>query len=74
MITDHTLDCQGLLCPMPVVELSRKIKDMRSGEVLELLADDEGARKDVPAWCSMTGNEYLGMEEGDSLKFYIRKK
>ncbi|MFQ6136908.1 MAG: sulfurtransferase TusA family protein [Candidatus Hydrothermarchaeales archaeon] len=68
------MDTIGLLCPMPIVELSRKMEELKSGEVLELLADDEGAKKDVPAWCSSTGNEYLGMEEGGCLRFYIKKK
>jgi len=70
----YTLDTVGLLCPMPIVELARKMKDLRSGDILEVLADDEGAKKDVPAWCNMTGNEYMGMEEDEILKFTIRKK
>lgn len=71
---DYTLDTTGLLCPMPIVELRKKIDDLRSGSILEMSADDMGAVKDVPAWCNSTGNEYLGMEkEGDVVKFYIRK-
>jgi tRNA 2-thiouridine synthesizing protein A len=48
---------------------------MRSGQVLELLADDVGAKEDVPAWCSRTGHQLVGTEaEGKILKFYIRMK
>ena len=36
---------------------------MKPGEVLELIATDEGIKEDMPAWCRTTGNEYLGMEE-----------
>jgi tRNA 2-thiouridine synthesizing protein A len=58
---------------MPIVELAKKMKDIQTGQVLELLADDVGAKEDVPAWCKRTGNEYLGMEDGEPLKFYIKK-
>ena len=74
MESDATLDCKGLSCPMPIVELAKKIKDMQTGQVLELLADDVGAKEDVPAWCKRTGNEYLGMENGEVIKFFIKKK
>lgn len=74
MEKDAILDCKGLSCPMPIVKLAQKMKELQSGQVLELLADDVGAREDVPAWCNRTGNELLGMEEnGDVLIFHIKK-
>jgi tRNA 2-thiouridine synthesizing protein A len=73
MEKDDTLDCKGLSCPMPIVKLAQKMKDMQPGQILELLADDEGAKEDVPAWCKRTGNEFLCMDEGEVLKFYIKK-
>jgi len=75
MQKDATLDAKGLMCPMPIVQLAKKVKEMKSGQVLELLADDVGAKEDVPAWCSRTGNQLVGTEtEGTLLKFYIRTK
>ncbi len=75
MEKDLSFDARGLLCPMPILKTAQKIKEVQVGQVLELLADDEGAREDVPAWCEQTGNEFLGMEEeGSTLKFYIRRK
>lgn len=72
---DATLDARGLMCPMPIVHLAKKVKELRSGQVLELLADDVGAKEDVPAWCSRTGHQLVGTEaEGNLLKFYIRMK
>lgn len=74
MEKDVTLDCKGLSCPMPIVKLAQKMKDIQPGQILELLADDVGAKEDVPAWCNRTGNELVGMEEkGDLLIFYIKK-
>lgn len=72
---DETLDARGLMCPMPIVHLAKKVKGMSSGQVLELLADDVGSKDDVPAWTTRTGNELLGMEEdGKVFRFYIKVK
>jgi tRNA 2-thiouridine synthesizing protein A len=72
---DATLDAKGLMCPMPIVQLAKKMKELKSGQILELLADDVGAKEDVPAWCSRTGNQLVGTEEeGKIFKFYIRVK
>ena len=72
---DETLDATGLMCPMPIVKLARKMKEMAPGQVLELLADDVGSKDDVPAWSNRTGNELLGTEqEGNVYRFYIKVK
>lgn len=75
MQADQTLDCVGLYCPMPIVKTAQKIKEMKPGEVLEIVADDKGIKHDMPAWCQATGNEYLGLEEaGGEIKVYVKKK
>ena len=75
MEKDATLDAVGLFCPVPIVNASEKIAEMKPGEVLEILADDEGIKEDLPAWCETTGNEFLGIEEeGGIFKGYVRKK
>jgi TusA-related sulfurtransferase len=71
---DVKLDAMGMLCPMPIVELSRKVKELEPGAVLMVEADDEGVIEDIPSWCNRTGNEYLGHEEeGDTIRSYVRK-
>jgi tRNA 2-thiouridine synthesizing protein A len=73
-MTDDTLDCTGLMCPMPIVKLAKKMKEMKSGEVLELVADDVGSKEDVPAWCNRTGNELVDQkEEGGKFYYYVKK-
>jgi tRNA 2-thiouridine synthesizing protein A len=74
MKADATLDCYGLLCPMPIIQTAKKIKTMKAGEVLEVLSTDAGIRQDMPAWCRTTGQEFLGLEEdGEVIKAYVRK-
>ncbi len=72
---DETLDCIGLYCPMPIVKTAEKIKSLKPGQVLEVLADDAGIKEDMPTWCRATGNEFLGTFDGDEeIKVYVRKK
>lgn len=74
MKADQSLDCVGLYCPMPIVKTAEKIKGLKKGEVLEIVADDKGIKQDMPAWCQTTGNEFLGVEEeGGEIKVYVRK-
>jgi len=74
MKADHTLDCYGLLCPMPIIKTAQKIKQMKIGEVLEVLSTDKGILEDMPAWCRQTGQEFLGIEqEEDVYKAYVKK-
>jgi len=46
---DKSLDCIGLFCPMPIIKTKQEIANMKSGEVLEILADDPGFEQDLPA-------------------------
>ncbi len=71
---DSTLDCYGMLCPLPIIKIAEKLKEMKKGEVLELISTDEGIKEDIVAWCDTTGNEYLGLEETDDIiKVFVKK-
>jgi TusA-related sulfurtransferase len=54
------LDQRGRRCPLPVIELARRIADVPVGEAIGVAADDPAARLDIPAWCRMRGQDYLG--------------
>ena len=74
MKADATLDCIGLYCPMPIFHAVNKLKELEPGQILEILADDEGIKEDMPAWCKTTGNELLGIEEeARQYRVYIKK-
>jgi TusA-related sulfurtransferase len=71
---DEKLDCYGLLCPMPIIQTAQKIKEMKVGDVLEVISTDAGVEADMQAWCRQTGHEYLGLKkEEDTIKVYVRK-
>jgi len=74
MKADETLDCVGLYCPMPIVHTAKKIKELKTGQVLAVLSDDEGIKEDIPSWCKTTGNEYLGIEEEEGVyRAFVKK-
>ena len=74
MKADETLDCVGLYCPMPIANTANRLKELEVGQVLEILADDEGIKEDMPAWCRTTGHELVGMEEeAGQYKVYVKK-
>lgn len=74
MKADVILDCFGLLCPMPIIKTAEKIKELKTGQILEVLATDEGIKTDMPAWCKATGQEFLGTEEKEGeYKVYVKK-
>jgi len=71
---DRLLDLKGLLCPLPVVKASEALKAMAAGQVLELLADDQGVKADLPAFCKSAGHAFLGyLQEGRTVRAFIRK-
>ncbi|MCF8332418.1 MAG: sulfurtransferase TusA family protein [Bacteroidales bacterium] len=72
----ETLDCKGLSCPMPMMKLSKAMKKLKSGDILEMLGTDPGTKADLPAWCEKTGNELLEQEEieGGVTRMVIKKK
>jgi len=59
---------------MPLHEAGKKIEQLKTGEVLEVVADDKGTEMDMRAWCESTGHEFLGAEEeSGEIKVYVRK-
>lgn len=69
------LDTLGRRCPIPVIELARHIGEVPHGAVVAVLSDDEAARLDVPAWCEMTGNDYVGErpDEAGGVAYLVRR-
>ena len=69
------LDCRGQLCPMPIIELARHLGDVPVGGVLAVAATDPAARHDVPAWCRMREQEYLGEDvaEDGTPRYLVRR-
>lgn len=72
---DLELDCRGLLCPLPVIELARHHTDVAPSGVVAVLTTDVAALTDIPAWCRMRGQEYVGREDAPdgSVRHLVRR-
>ena len=67
------LDTTGLYCPEPIMLMHNKVRDMRPGEVLKVIATDPATQRDVPKFCQFLGHELIRQETlEDSYRYFIR--
>ena len=69
------LDCRGMPCPLPVIELAKHLTDVEVGELIAVDSDDVAAGIDIPAWCRMRGQEYAGEDRADDgvARYLVRR-
>lgn len=71
---DKIVDARGTSCPGPILAAKKSIADVQTGQVMEVLASDSGTKKDIPAWCKKTGNEFLGLvDDAGTYRLFIKK-
>lgn len=69
-----TLDCSGLLCPLPVYKAALELGKLETGEVLELVCTDPGSLEDIPAMARQRGDTLVAIEERDATQvFWLAK-
>ena len=76
MTDDHdiALDCEGLLCPLPVLRARKHLAAMRPGQILRLTATDRMAAIDLPHFCAEAGHSFLdATETGPVTAYRIRR-
>lgn len=72
---DATLDARGEGCATLTPLIRARMRELQSGQVLEVRSDDPAAREGIPAWSRLTGNALAAADtDGDVLRFYLRKK
>lgn len=74
-IEPHVIvDTRGMFCPVPIIKLAEAIRNIDTGNVLELVSDDPAIEFDLPAWCRSTGHVILGAfrDAGDYI-YRVRK-
>jgi NADPH-dependent 2,4-dienoyl-CoA reductase/sulfur reductase-like enzyme/peroxiredoxin family protein/rhodanese-related sulfurtransferase/TusA-related sulfurtransferase len=68
------VDASGLQCPGPIVRLKQEIDRVLPGERIRETATDPGFRRDVGAWCSMTGHRLVSLgEAGGKITAVVEK-
>ncbi|SHL58726.1 tRNA 2-thiouridine synthesizing protein A [Roseovarius marisflavi] len=74
MTPKDTLDATGLLCPLPVLKLRKRLKSLDVGDLIAMQADDPAAVIDVPHFCAEAGHDLVEAKEADGVQTYIIRK
>jgi tRNA 2-thiouridine synthesizing protein A len=69
-----TIDALGKKCPIPIIMLADRIRDVRIGQLIAVLADDPAAKSDLPAWCALKSQEFVRADELENgWSFLVRR-
>ncbi len=71
MQVDVELDCEGLLCPLPVLRARKRLMAMRPGQVLAVRATDAMAAIDLPHFCAEAGHVFLETRHEGAVGVYL---
>ena len=73
-VVAETLDCSGLLCPLPVYKAGIVLNRLDEGQVLELVTTDPGALADIPAMARQRGDSVLEMSKNEETQRFLVMK
>jgi len=74
ILTQSLLDTSGLLCPEPVMMLHGAVRDVHSGDVIEVVATDPSTERDIPKFCQFLGHELIKTVKTDKeYRYWIKK-
>ena len=72
--TKKSFDFTGLKCPLPVLKTKRALKEVKDGEIIEVLADDPAANLDLKHFCEVSGNILIKItQDNNIIKCLIQK-
>jgi TusA-related sulfurtransferase len=69
-----SIDARKLRCPLPLLKLKQGLASLEIGDVIEILATDEGSWRDIPAFVELTQHEFVEQQKiGDEFHFVVQK-
>lgn len=75
MQADREIDTQGLRCPEPVMLVRKTIREMSSGQILHIIADDPATIRDIPGFCRHMDHQLLVSEtEQKPYHYWVKKQ
>ena len=70
-----SLNLKGMSCPLPIIKTAKAMKELGSGQLLEVFATDPGSAPDFKAWARATGNPLVESSvEAGVFHFVLKKK
>ncbi len=74
IIPDEILDVRGECCPYPLILTKKQVEQLKSGEILEVIADDPVAPQNIDAWAKKSGNRLLAVkQEGKVYNIFVQR-
>ena len=71
---DEIIDCEGLLCPLPVLRARKRLLSLPPGAVVCVRATDGMAAIDLPHFCAEAGHAYLGAEADGAVTLHLIRR
>lgn len=71
---DREVDARGLNCPLPILRTKKMLNDMKSGELVRILATDPASVRDFQAFAKQTGNELVDQGEREGAFYFLMKR
>ena len=71
---DIEIDCEGLLCPLPVLRARKRLLALASGTVVCVRATDAMALIDLPHFCAEAGHAYLGAQDDGAVTQHLIRR
>lgn len=70
----HQIDAIGLRCPEPIMMIRKMLREMKSGDVVKIIADDPSTTWDIPSFCRHMDHELLASQtETVPYSYFIKK-
>lgn len=74
-MTRLKLDCKGLGCPFPIIKIAEQIQKLKTGDLLDIEADDSACQLDIRAVEIFMNCKLVNVSvEGKITKATIEKK
>lgn len=70
MDEEIVVDCEGMLCPLPVLRARKRLMALPAGSVICVRATDAMAAIDLPHFCTQAGHQFLGAEQDGAVSLY----
>ena len=69
------IDTRGLNCPLPILRAKKALTELRSGQLLKVVATDPGSTRDFQAFARQTGNELVEQQTvGAKFSHVLRRR
>ena len=68
----YFLNLKGYKCPIPILKISKKIKELKKGDILEIDADDPKADEDIKELSNNIKIKILEMNSLDKKNMHFK--